>query len=66
MSCETDVMRQRTLRRHADLVLADARQIGSQADRETLELRYKAFMVMMERGPVGHLFVKSAGDVKDA
>lgn len=66
MSCETDIMRQRTLRRHADLVLAEARQIGSQADRDTLDLRHKAFMVMMERGPVGHLFVKAAGDDKDA
>lgn len=66
MSCETDVMRQRTLRRHADLVLADAGRIGSQADRETLELRHKSFVVMMERGPVDHLFVQSADEDNDA
>lgn len=55
VNCEPDVMRQRTLRRHADLVLADAERISSRDDRITIIRRHEAFMVMLERGPVAHL-----------
>ncbi|MEP7100605.1 MAG: DUF2254 domain-containing protein [Burkholderiales bacterium] len=50
-SCERDAARRATLRRHADLVLADAsRTVGNESDLRDLRARHAAFVEITDRG----------------
>jgi uncharacterized membrane protein len=54
VSCERDRERMRSLKRHADLVLADAeRDIDTPGDLEDLRRRHRAFETMIRDGPLG-------------
>lgn len=56
ISCEHNASRQRTLERHADLVLDDAkRQIRSAADFDDISNRYSGFLAMRDAGPLGQM-----------
>lgn len=53
-SCEYDIARLRTLTRHADLILSDARrQIEASGDLAEVQQRHDEFLVMRDRGPLG-------------
>lgn len=59
VSCERDRTRMAALKRHADLVLADAeRDIVTPGDLEDLRRRHRAFITMVEEGPLGQLTAK--------
>lgn len=53
VSCERDPARMQTLRRHAALALSDAEHsVKSPSDLEDVRVRWKAFDIMMSRGPL--------------
>ncbi len=56
VSCEHDPSRRTALRRHADLVLGDAkRNIATPEDLGDIILRHSGFEAMKKNGPLGHL-----------
>lgn len=60
VTIERGSLRVATLQRHADLVLADAsRHITSTADLQDIRDRHHGFVVMKDRGPLGHLAAMS-------
>jgi uncharacterized membrane protein len=55
-SCDQDPTRKATLRRHADLIVGDARRnIVTPADLADVRKAHKAFLAMMQTGPTGYL-----------
>lgn len=56
LSCEHDPARVQALRRHADLVLADAeRHVATPADLRDVRERHAGFSTMSERGPIASI-----------
>lgn len=56
VSCEYEPHRRAILKRHADLILADAeREIATADDLATIRERHLGFVLMMTRGPVQYL-----------
>lgn len=56
VACEQDAARLAALRRHADLVLAEAgRSIALPEDLDVIRKRHGAFEAMTQRGPAGYL-----------
>lgn len=56
ISCERNTSRQKTLERHADLVLEEAkRQVRSSADFDDISTRHAGFLAMRDAGPLGQM-----------
>jgi uncharacterized membrane protein len=64
VSCDRDHDRRASLKRHADLVLADAgRHIHTPADFEDVRRRHSAFVLMMQRGPLGSFAAQARAEL---
>ncbi|MDO9561014.1 MAG: DUF2254 domain-containing protein [Bradyrhizobium sp.] len=60
VSCERDRVRMAALKRHADLVVADAeREVSNPDDLDDLRRRHRAFVTMMVDGPLGQFRASS-------
>ena len=63
VSCERDRERMATLKRHADLVIGDAeRDVTTPDDLDDLRRRHRAFVTMMQDGPLGRFAPEASGE----